>query len=73
MHFPVTQGSPRYPVTKELLDAFQAHPGIEQLERERVAKAMHGVALLFESGLLDIFYEAAPSGTVTEALILPWP
>ena len=58
-------------MTQELLEAFQAHPGVEQLGGEGVAKAMHGVALLFKSCLLDIFYEPAPSGTVTDGLIAP--
>ena len=56
-------------MTQELLETFQAHPRIEQLGGEGMAKTMHGVALLFESGLLDIFYEPAPSGAVTEGLI----
>jgi len=34
-----------------------------------MAKTMNGVAFLFESGLLNVFYEPAPSGTVTDELI----
>jgi len=58
-------------MAQELLETFQAHPGVEQLGGERVAETMHGVAFLFETGLLNIFYEPAPSGTVTDGLIVP--
>jgi hypothetical protein len=56
-------------MAQELLETFQAHPGIEKLGGECVAKTMDGVALPFESGLLNVFYEPAPSGTVTDGLI----
>ena len=56
-------------MTEELLETFQAHPGVEKLGGERVAKTMHRVALLIEPCLLEIFHEAAPAGTVTEAPI----
>lgn len=55
-------------MTQELLEAFQAHPGVEKIGGRRVAKAMNGAALLLESGFLDIFYEPVPPGTVTEGL-----
>jgi hypothetical protein len=53
-------------VTEKLLETFQAHPGVEKLGGERVAKTMDGVALLIEPCLLEIVYKQAPAGTVTE-------
>jgi len=56
-------------MTQELLETFQAHSRIEKLGGEGVTKTMHRVALLFESCLLNVSYEPAPSGTVTDGLI----
>ena len=58
-------------MTQELLETFQAHSRIEQLRSERVTKTMHRLALRFKSGLLDIFYEPAPSGTVADGFVAP--
>jgi hypothetical protein len=56
-------------MTEELLETFQAHPGVKKLRGECVAKTMHRVALLIKPCLLEIFHEAAPAGTVTEMSI----
>jgi hypothetical protein len=53
-------------MAEKLLETFQAHPGIEKLGGKRVTKTMDRVALLIEPCLLEVFYEKASAGTVTE-------
>ena len=51
---------------QERLETFQAHPRVEKLGGERMAKTVHGVALLIEPCFLEVFHEYAPAATVTE-------
>ena len=55
--------------TLKLMETFQAHSGVKKLRGKRVTQTMDRVALLIEPCFLEVFYEKASAGTVTEVPI----